>query len=86
MEMQFQFQFYWWGCQIKTAKLRHLILLLRVTYRAPLEMLLGARIYLQLTTNLNAQLRQRKCFSNHQKNKFFLQKGEKSEEKAGERS
>jgi hypothetical protein len=49
-------------------------------------MLLGARIYLQLTTNLNAQLRQRKCFSNHQKNKFFLQKGEKSEEKAGERS
>jgi hypothetical protein len=24
--MQFQLQFYWWGCQKKTAKLRHLIL------------------------------------------------------------
>ncbi len=25
--MQFQLQFYWWGCPKKTAKLRHLILL-----------------------------------------------------------
>ncbi len=33
------FQFYWWGCQNKTAQLRHLILLSRVTYRAPLAML-----------------------------------------------
>jgi hypothetical protein len=32
--------FYWWGCQKKqTAKLRHLILLSRVTYWAPMEML-----------------------------------------------
>jgi hypothetical protein len=37
--MQFQSQFYWWGCQNKTAKLRHLILLSRLTYWAPVEML-----------------------------------------------
>jgi hypothetical protein len=29
--MQLQLQFYWWGCQRKKAKLRHLILLSRVT-------------------------------------------------------
>ncbi len=28
--MQFQLQFYWWGCRNKTAKLTHLILLSRV--------------------------------------------------------
>jgi hypothetical protein len=39
--MQFHLQFYWWGCQKKTAKLRHLILLWRVTYWALVEMLLG---------------------------------------------
>jgi hypothetical protein len=33
------FQIYWWGCQNKTAQLRHLILLSRVTYRALLAML-----------------------------------------------
>jgi hypothetical protein len=38
--MQFPLQFYWWGCQNKTAKLRHLILLTRVTYSAPVEMIL----------------------------------------------
>ncbi len=32
MYMQFQFQYYWWGCQKKKAKLKHLILLSRVTY------------------------------------------------------
>jgi hypothetical protein len=33
MYMQFRLQFYWWGRQIKEkAKLRHLILLSRVTY------------------------------------------------------
>ncbi len=42
MYMQFQLQFYWWGCQKKkTAKLRHLILLSRVTYWAVVEMLLA---------------------------------------------
>ncbi len=36
--MQFQWKFYWWGCQKKkTAKLRHLILLSTVTYWAPTE-------------------------------------------------
>jgi hypothetical protein len=39
--MQFQLQFYWWGCQKKTPKLRHLISLSRVTYWAPVEMLLA---------------------------------------------
>jgi hypothetical protein len=39
--MQFQSQFYWWGCsKKKKAKLRHLILLSRVTYWALVEMLL----------------------------------------------
>jgi hypothetical protein len=39
--MQFYVQFYWWGCQRKAAKLRHLILLSRVTYWAPaVEMML----------------------------------------------
>ncbi len=38
--MQFQLQFYWWGCPKKTDKLRHLILLSRLTYWAPVEMLL----------------------------------------------
>jgi hypothetical protein len=40
--MQFQLQFYWWGCKKKktTTKLRHLILLSKVTYWAPVEMLL----------------------------------------------
>jgi hypothetical protein len=39
--MQFHLQFYWWGYQKKKkkAKLRHLILLSRVTYWAPVEML-----------------------------------------------
>jgi len=37
--MQFQSQFCRWGCHKKTAKLRHLILLYRVTYWAPVEML-----------------------------------------------
>jgi hypothetical protein len=37
--MQFQLQFYWWVCQ-KRAKVRHLISLSRVTYWAPVEMLL----------------------------------------------
>jgi hypothetical protein len=37
--MQFYFQFYWWGWQIKTVKLRYLFLLSRVTYRALVEML-----------------------------------------------
>jgi len=40
--MQFQSQFYWWGCQKKKiAKLRYLILLSRVTYWAVVEMLLA---------------------------------------------
>ncbi len=38
-DMQFQSQFYQWGCQNKTAQLRYLILLSRVTYSAPVEML-----------------------------------------------
>ncbi len=29
--MQFELQFYWWGCQKEKPKLRHLILLSRVT-------------------------------------------------------
>jgi hypothetical protein len=37
--MQFQSQFYWWGCKKKESILRHLILLSRVTYLAPVEML-----------------------------------------------
>jgi len=37
--MQFQSQFYQWGWQKKKAKLRHLILLSRLTYWAPVEML-----------------------------------------------
>ncbi len=37
--MQFQLQFYWWGCQKKSAILKHLILLSKVTYRALVEML-----------------------------------------------
>jgi len=36
----FQLQFYWWGCQKHTAKLKHVIILSRVTYWAPVEMLL----------------------------------------------
>jgi hypothetical protein len=40
MHMQFRLQFYWWGCQKIEAKLRHLILLSRVTYWAPVDMLL----------------------------------------------
>jgi len=39
--MYMQFQFYWWGCQKNIAKLRHLILLSRVTYWAPVEMISG---------------------------------------------
>ncbi len=39
--MQLQLQFYWWGCPKKNQpKLRHLILLSRVTDWAPVEMLL----------------------------------------------
>jgi hypothetical protein len=37
--MQIPLQFDWLGCQNKTAKLRHLILLSRVTNRALVEML-----------------------------------------------
>jgi hypothetical protein len=40
-------------------------------------MLLGARIYLQATTNLNAQLWDEKIVFQTTKNKFFLKKGEK---------
>ncbi len=36
--LQFHLQFYWWGCQKTKAKLRHLILLSRVTYWAPVQM------------------------------------------------
>jgi len=52
--MQFQFQFYWWGCQKKTAKLRHLILLSRVTYWAPVETLLHTVEWIQLYYKIRA--------------------------------
>jgi hypothetical protein len=43
--MQFEFQFYSWGCQKKEkAKLRHLNLSSRVTYWALVEMLLLCEI------------------------------------------
>jgi hypothetical protein len=38
MNMQFQLQFYCWGCPKQTAKLKHLIFLSRVTYWALVEM------------------------------------------------
>jgi hypothetical protein len=41
MYMQVRLQFYWWGCQKKKkGKLRHLILLSKVTYWAPVDILL----------------------------------------------
>jgi len=43
--MQFEFQFYWWGCKKKKKlNFRHLILSSRVTYWALLEMLLLCEI------------------------------------------
>jgi hypothetical protein len=52
--------FYWWGCQKKkkTDKLRHFILLSRVTYWAPLEMLLCWYIL-----RLKRKIYQHKCWA-----------------------
>jgi hypothetical protein len=80
------------GLPTNTAKLRHLILLSRVTCWAPLDMLLGAKIYLQPTTNLNAQLWDKKIVFQTTKEKITQKKTlpkkkeKKSGEKAGERS
>jgi hypothetical protein len=51
MYVQFPFQFYWRGRQKNTAKLRHFILLSRVTYWAPLKMLLQSYLQKPSCTN-----------------------------------
>jgi hypothetical protein len=67
-EMQFQLQFYWWGCPKKGLNLRHLILLSRVTYWAPVEMLLQPDTRPTLATTLaqkplcNCRVTQRTIF------------------------